>query len=398
MTNASQDMPVQPPNDPPDIRVADSVPLSLQVAAGWAWRLLLITGLIWVVMKVAAKLSVVLIPVAVALLLAALLVPMVRWLERRGLPRGPSSALVTIGGLATVAGVLTFVVQAVIHGLPDLQTNITDSLNQVRDWLVTGPPNLSPDQIDNAVKSATEGISSNREALTSGALTTASALGQVITGGLLTLFTLIFFLYDGPGIWQFVIRIVPVHARPRVDLAGHRGFASLVGYVRATVLVAFVDATGIGVGLAIVGVPLALPLAALVFLGSFIPIVGALLSGLIAVLVALVTVGPVGALVVLAIVLAVQQLEGHILQPLLMGRAVQLHALAVVLSIAAGVVMAGIVGALLAVPMVAVVNAMVRSLRAETPLADDAARPDDAVDAAGPDDVAPPDEPAVTIG
>jgi predicted PurR-regulated permease PerM len=213
----------------------------------------------------------------------------------------------------------------------------------------------------------------------------------VITGGLLTLFTLIFFLYDGPGIWQFVTKIVPTQARPRIDLAGHRGFASLVAYVRATLLVAFVDATGIGVGLAIVGVPLALPLAALVFLGSFIPIVGALLSGLISVLVALVTVGPVGALVVLAIVLAVQQLEGHILQPLLMGRAVQLHALAVVLSIAAGVVLAGIVGALLAVPLVAVANAMVRSLRTEIPPVGDA------IDATDPDEATPPDEPAVTI-
>ena len=377
-------MPIEPAPSP-GRRSDDLVPLGLQIGAAWAYRLLLLAALFWVIMQVTATLSVVLIPVAVALLLAALLFPAVRVLEDLRLPRAFAAVLVTFGGLALVIGVLTFVIQAVIHGLPDLQSNITESFNKVRDWLVTGPPNLSSEQIDNAIKAATEALSNNRESLTSGALTTASAVGEFIAGGLLTLFTLIFFLYDGPRIWKFTLRLVPLPVRDRVDVAGHRGFASLVGYVRATVLVAFVDAIGIGIGLAVLRVPLALPLAALVFLGAFIPIVGALLSGIVAVLVTLVTHGPVEALIVLAIVLAVQQLEGHILQPLLTGRAVKLHALAVVLSIAAGVVLAGVVGALLAVPVVAVANAMISSLHSDRPtlIAEEG-------DAANPAEASPP--------
>ena len=179
---------------------------------------------------------------------------------------------------------------------------------------------------------------------------------------MLALFTLIFFLHDGRQVWSFLLLLVPRHVRPRVDVAGVRGFASLVGYVRATALVAVADAIGIWIGLTVIGVPLSLPLAALVFLGGFVPIVGAVASGAVAVLVALVTNGPVDALLVLAVVLAVQQIEGNVLQPMLLGRAVRIHALAVVLAISAGVVLAGIVGALLAVPMVAVLNSAIRSL------------------------------------
>ncbi len=179
---------------------------------------------------------------------------------------------------------------------------------------------------------------------------------------MLTLFILIFFLSDGGGIWRFLMRGVPSNVRDRVDTAGRRGFSSLVSYVRATAAVAVVDALGIGIGLWIVGVPLVVPLATLVFLGAFIPIVGAVIAGTVAVLIALVANGWVQALVVLGIVVAVMQLEGHVLQPWLLGRAVRLHPLAVVLAITAGLVAGGIPGALLAVPLLAVLNAGIRSL------------------------------------
>ena len=174
--------------------------------------------------------------------------------------------------------------------------------------------------------------------------------------------TLFFFLRDGAQIWRFLCRLLPRPARVPVARAGHYSWHTLGSYVRATVLVAFVDAVGIGIGLAVLGVPLALPLAALVFLGAFIPVIGATLSGTVAILVALVTQGPVSALIVLGVVVAVQQLEGHVLQPLIMGRAVALHPLAVVLAIATGLVVAGIVGALVAVPLLAVANTAVRYL------------------------------------
>lgn len=176
------------------------------------------------------------------------------------------------------------------------------------------------------------------------------------------MFILIFFLYDGPGIWRFVTRGVPARVRDRVDVAGRRGYAALVSYVRATAAVALVDAVGIGIGLAIIGVPLVIPLSALVFLTAFVPIIGAVLAGVVAVLVAMVAKGFVAALFVLAVVIGVNQLESHVLQPFLLGRAVRLHPLAVVFAIAAGLITAGIAGALLAVPLLAVLNASIRSL------------------------------------
>jgi predicted PurR-regulated permease PerM len=314
-------------------------------------------------------LRIVVIPVAIAILLTALLAPAVHWLHAHRMPRGPSTALVLVGGLAVLGGLLSFVVNTFIGGYPALQTQLLASFAQLEP-LLTGPPfNLPRTWLQDVPAQLGTLISQNRDALTTGALTTAATVGEVAAGIALALFSLIFLLYDGPQVWRFLLGGAPRLRRDRVDVAGRRAFASLVGYVRATVLVAIVDATGIGIGLAIVGVPLVVPLAALVFLGAFIPTVGAVLTGGVAVLIALVANGPIAGLIILAVVVAVQQLEGHVLQPLLLGRAVKLHPLAVVLSVAAGLVIAGVVGALLAVPLLAVVNTAVRSLTAPTELA-----------------------------
>jgi len=379
--------PLAPPPAPLSDPAAE-VPYPLRVAAALSWRLLVIAGALAIIGWLVIKLSLVVIPVAVALLLAAMLAPAVDALVERGVPRGLAAAVVLVGGIAVVGGVLTFVVRAFIAGLPDLQREVGESINTIRDWL-TGPPlNLSAADLNDALDSITKAATENREQITSGALTTVTGVGHFVTGALLVLFTLIFFLYDGRPIWRFVVRVVPKAHRPRADLAGQRSFASLVAYVRASVLVAVVDALGIGVGLWIMQVPLYVPLAALVFLSAFVPIIGAVVAGVVAVLVALVTKGFVTALIVLGIVIAVQQLEGHVLQPVLMGRAVALHPLAVVLAVAGGVVVAGIVGALLAVPLVAVLNAGIRSLVSDREVG---VRPD-AVDATDPDDAAPPGE------
>jgi predicted PurR-regulated permease PerM len=189
----------------------------------------------------------------------------------------------------------------------------------------------------------------------------------VLAGFFIVLFVTFFFLRDGAQIWAFLTRFLPRSARLPVWTAGNEAWETLNAYVKATVFVAFVDALGIGIGAAVLGVPLALPLGALVFLSSFIPVIGATLSGAVAVLVALVAKGPVTALIMLAIVIAVQQLEGHVLQPFVMGRAVALHPLAVILVLTAGIVIAGIVGGLIAVPMLAVLNTAVRSLAARRP-------------------------------
>ncbi|WP_345347397.1 AI-2E family transporter [Rhodococcus olei] len=339
----------------------------VRVAAAWTWRLLvLLAGLValgWVI----AKLDTVVIPVALALLAAALLVPLVDWMGHQGVPRAGAVVVVLVAAIGIVAGIMTFVVEQFVAGLPELAEQVTESVHQVQGWLTDGPFHFSEDQIRHIGDSIVQTIQDNKEAVTSGAVTTGRVIGEMLTGAALTLFTLVFFLYGGAQIWQFVTRIVPGGARERVRLAGSQGFGSLVGYVRATVAVAAVDAIGIGAGLAILGVPLALPLASLVFIGAFIPIVGAFVTGFIAVLIALVTKGMVTALITLGIIIGIMQLEGHVLQPLFLGRAVRLHPLAVVLAITTGIVLAGIVGGLLAVPIVAVLNTAVRSLLAEHP-------------------------------
>ncbi|MEU2033464.1 AI-2E family transporter [Nocardia amamiensis] len=334
----------------------------VRVAAEWGWRLLVLFALAIAITAIVQKLATVVIPLAIALLAAALLAPLVDWMQRMGLPRALGVFVALVGSLGLVAGIMTFVVEQFVAGVPQLSAKFTESIHQIQDWLINGRLHLSNEQIRNAGDAIVKAIQSNQDSLTSGALTTATVIGELLTGTFLTLFILIFFLYGGDQIWEFVTRVVPTEHRERVRTAGRLGFGTLVGFVRATVVVAAVDAIGIGAGLAILGVPLALPLASLVFIGAFIPIIGAFLAGFIAVFIALVTKGLVTALIVLGIIIAVMQLEGHVLQPLLLGRAVSIHPLAVVLAITAGVVMGGIAGGLLAVPFVAVMNTAIRSL------------------------------------
>ena len=342
--------------------VTELVPTGLRVSAALSWRFIVVIAALYVIVWLAGYFSHLIVPVAIALLLAALMAPGVNRLVRWGVPRWAAAVMVMVSGIALLGGLLTFVIITFVNGLPQLQSQVLASLDQIRDWLATGPLQLRAEQIQTFIDDAIRTIQDNQAAITQGAITTATTIGEVLTGFLLTVFVLIFFLYDGPGIWRFVTRGVPARVRDRVDVAGRRGFAALVSYVRATAAVALVDAVGIGIGLAIVGVPLVIPLSALVFLTAFVPIIGAILAGAVAVLVAMVANGFIAALVVLAVVIGVNQLESHVLQPLLLGRAVRLHPLAVVFAIATGLITAGIAGALLAVPLLAVLNASVRSL------------------------------------
>jgi predicted PurR-regulated permease PerM len=369
----------------------DAVPPLIHKGAAWSWRLLVIIAFAVAVIWVITKLEVIVVPVALALMLTALMIPAVDFLDRRGAPRGGAVALVLLTGIAIVGGMLTFVVSQFVVGLPSLVDQVTKSIESTRTWLIEGPAHLSKDQITNAGNSAIEALQNNQAKLTSGALSTAATVTEIVTGALLVLFTLIFFLHGGRNIWQFVTKIFPANVQERVRDAGSAGFQTLFGYVRATFLVALVDAVGIGTGLAIMGIPLALPLASLVFLGAFIPLVGAVVAGFLAVVVALLAKGWIYALITLALIIAVQQLEGHVLQPLVMGRAVSVHPLAVVLAIAGGAVLAGIVGALLAVPTVAFLNSAIRVLAAREPDAEMAAQEIESgkVIEAEPDDVEP---------
>lgn len=342
--------------------VDDGLPSGVRTAGAWAWRIILFIAAIYLLLRVIALLSIVVIPVSVALLLAAMFQPVTAFLRARGMNKSLAAGLVLLTALIVVFGGLGLIIETFISQLGNLTSQVSDGIDEVQKWLASGPLHISQAQVSDSVESLQKSITSNRAALTSGALSTATTLGEVAAGFFLTLFTLFFFLRDGGQIWSFLCRLLPRGARVPTARAGHYSWHTLVSYVHATVLVALVDAVGIGIGLAVMRVPLVLPLAALVFIGAFIPVVGATVTGVVAILVALVTQGPVTALIILGVVIAVQQLEGHVLQPLIMGRAVALHPLAVILAIATGVVVAGIVGGLVAVPLLAVLNTAVRYL------------------------------------
>ncbi|MEV4635960.1 AI-2E family transporter [Actinoplanes sp. NPDC049548] len=343
------------------------VPHSLRIAAAWSWRLIVVGVVGWVLVRFIGTISIVVIPLAIALLLSALLAPAVGWLLKLRLPPSLATFLVLICGIGAVAGTLTLVVTQFIDGLPQLTVKASAGIRQIQDWARTGPLHLKQDQLDQAIDSAQSWINLNTSQLTETGFATATTLAEVLTGALLVLFATFFFLRDGRKIWRFLVRLFPVNARWSLSDAGDASWATLGSYVRATVLVAFIDATGIGLALVILDVPFAFPLAALVFLGAFIPIVGATVSGVVAVLVALVDQGWIVALIVLGAVILVQQVEGHILQPLIMGRAVAIHPLVVIIGIASGVVLAGIMGALVAVPLIAVLNTGIRRLARRRP-------------------------------
>jgi len=324
------------------------VPRGVRLTAAWSWRLLVIAAALGVGIWVVAKLQLVIVPIMVALLLSALIQPVAAATVRRGARPALAAALVMAGSVVVIGLLVWLIVRQFANGYSDLASQVDEGVAEIRDWLVTGPLSLSQDQIDSAIQGARDSIRNNRSTLTSGAL--------------LTLFATFFFIKDGPRIWAWVVRLFPSGTEQAVHGAGLRAWRTLIHYVRATIAVAAVDAVGIGLAAAVLGVPLALPLGVLVFLGAFVPIIGAFLTGLVAVLVALVAKGPVTALLLLVAVILVQQLEGHVLQPLLLGRAVKVHPLAVVFSIAAGVLLAGIVGALVAVPLVAVANTVASHL------------------------------------
>ena len=345
-------------------RAGDDVPYALRVSASWAWRLGVVlivgAGLVWIL----GHFSLLLIPLMVAALLAGLLSPISSWLRRNKVPSGLAVAVTIVSFLGLIVAALTLVGRQLALGFRDLWDEVLTGFDQAKAWLEAGPFQITSGQIDSLLGEATSALQANSANILSGALSVGSSAGHFAAGTLLTLFALVFFLLDGRRIWRFMAGLMPRRARAAAYGSGIRGWESMTNYVRVQLLVAFIDAVGIGAGAAIIGVPLALPLSVLVFLGSFIPLIGAFVSGSIAVLLALVANGWVNGVIMLGIVLLVQQVESHILQPLIMGRAVSLHPLAVILGVTGGTLVAGIPGALFAVPVMAILNAIVRYIAA----------------------------------
>ncbi|WP_052851512.1 AI-2E family transporter [Streptomyces avicenniae] len=349
------------PSRPP---AAEAIPWGVRVAAEAGWRMLVLAGVVWVLMQVVSAVSLLVISFAAGLLITAMLQPFVGWLKRLGFGRGAATAVTAFGGFAVMGLIGWFVVWQIIQNTDNLVEQVRDGIEQLQDWVTELPFDITEDNLDEWVDNLNDWISSHSSELTSAGLEGVNYAVEFFTGAGITLFVVLFLLYDGAGVWGWFLRLVPRAAREGVAGAGPRAWITLTGYVRGTVLVALIDAIGIGVGLLVIDVPMAVPLAVIVFLSSFVPLVGAIASGALAVLVAVVTNGVVDALLVLGVVLLVQQIEGHILQPFILGRMVRVHPLAVVLGVAAGSMLAGIPGAVVAVPLIAVISTVVGYLRA----------------------------------
>jgi predicted PurR-regulated permease PerM len=342
---------------------ADSLPDGMKIAGAWSWRILAVVGVLVVFGLLIVQLREIVIPFMVAILVSALLVPVVQLLIRHRWPKALAVAVTMIGTLAIIAGLIVLIVSQVRAGSADIQDRSITAYEDFQAWLDTTFQIDSAD-FNDLLDQAVTAIQADSSAIWSGALSVGSTAGHVLTGFLLVLFATLFILIDGKGIWNWFVRVFPKKARPAVDGSGHAGWVTLTTFVKVQIFVAFVDAVGIGLGAFILGLfyggfPLVIPITIAVFLGSFIPVVGAVATGAVAVFVALVYLNPLAAVIMLGIVLLVQQVEGHILQPLVMGTAVKVHPLAVVFAVAAGSFIAGIPGALFAVPLVATLNVMV---------------------------------------
>lgn len=349
------------------------VPWGLDLAAAWSWRLIIITvatlGLLWT-MRFFAVITV---PLAIALLLAAMAAPMKQALRRAGFPSSIATLVVMTVGLAIIALLLTFVGQQIAQGYSDLADSVVEGLQRIRDWLRTGPLGITESQIDTMIKDIQRTIteSTDSQEVVSRATEVGTALGHVLAGFFIILFATYFFLADGDRIWAWIVRLAPRAAREHVDTSGRVAWISLTQFVRATVLIAMADAIGVMLVAWFLDVPFVMAIGVLVFLGAFVPMIGATIAGSVAVLVALVDQGPLTALLMLGGVILVQQIEGHGLQPFLMGRFVSIHPLGVIVAIAAGVLVAGIAGALIAVPLAAALNAVVQHLARNTTVGHD---------------------------
>ena len=351
----------------------EHVPWGVDVAAAWAWRLLVIGAATYFALWLFDYFFVVLFPLVIALLLAALISPMMSALRALGVGKGVSAMLSEIFVLLVVIAGLTFVTQQVANGWGDLATSVAEGIDQIRAWVREGPVGLSDTQLEKYVERAQTSIQdwgTGGDVL--GSVTeVGTAIGHVFAGLAIILFSLFFFLSDGDRIWAFFVRISPRASRANVDSSGHVAWVALTQFVRATMLVAAFDSIGITLVALLVGAPFVAAIAVLVFIGAFVPMVGAVVAGSVAVLVTLVDQGVVAALLMLAGVIVVQQLEGHVFQPLVLGRFVSVHPLAIIVAIGCGVLVAGIPGALIAVPLVAVGSSVAQHLAADTEPGDD---------------------------
>lgn len=343
--------------------IEEAVPHQLRLAAAIGWRVIVAVVAVALLALALAQVRLVVLPVVFALFIAAALAHPVRGLRRLHFPPAAAAAVALVGSIVVVGGLVTLLAPHVAGEFGDVRDNVREGAVQVTDWLLEGPLDLSRSDLERYREQALDELEERSGDIAGGVIGGAYLAVEIVAGILLTLILSFFFLKDGSRMWPWVVGLFPPLARTRVDDVGQIAWATLGGYLRGVTIVAFFDAVFIAIALWLIGVPLVLPLALLTFVGGFFPIVGAFTAGAAAALVALVSNGFVDALLVVAAVVAVQQIEGNVLQPVVVSRAVKIHAVAVLLAVTAGAVVWGIVGAFLAVPIVAVVSRAASHLR-----------------------------------
>lgn len=343
----------------------DGVPAGVVTAAGWSWRLIVIGAFVYALFKVLSGISEVSVPVAVALMITAAMWPLAGWLNRKGIHRGIASVLCLLLLVVLVGGVFTLVGAQIAGQWRELADQSVASFRQVMRWLADSPLHVDSTQVNAAISKAETWASSSQGRIASWAAAAGTGVGRFMAGLIMALFATFFFIYEGQTITERVSVVIPARSRPRVLDASQRGWVALVSYVRAAVIVAFVDGLGAGIGAAVIGSSMAVAIGALTFVLAFVPIAGAFVAGVIAVAVVLVTLGFVKAVIMLVVFVAVMQIESHVLQPFLLGKAVSIHPLAVLVGIAIGAIISGVVGALFAIPLVAFGIAFVKAWAAQ---------------------------------
>jgi predicted PurR-regulated permease PerM len=380
-----RESPVPPVLSEPDVApvavtspTAEAVIWPIRVASEWAARLLVIAAAGYILLRLLDKVSLVAFSFALAVFFASVLHPVeTRLRTLLGGRKSLSSAIVLLGGIVVFGLVGWFVVAQITDHASTLSDQVTRVINNIKSWLHTGPFQVDETQLNNWSSDLTKTLKSHESDLVSGALTTAQVAAEFLGGLLLSILSTFFLLRDGDVIWRWALRLVPRAARVRVDYAGERAWHTLAGYVRGQVTIAFIHAVTITIVLLILRVPLAAALGVVIFLGSFIPILGLTIAGTICVAVTLLEHGLTAAVVIAVVIILLVQAEGNLLQPLIMSRAVHIHPLAVAIAVSAGTTLYGIVGALISVPIVAFTNSFVHGLRDEN-------------DSPGRDGVSPP--------
>ncbi len=348
-------------------RVGDAIPFGFWVAGATAGLAILIGVATWGAAIALEPLVPVLISIAVALLLTALLTPVAEMYRRVGVSPFAAAAITLLLFIVLVVGMFWLTGAQVASGAQELVKSVSGALDTLQTWLKTGPLGINGDQISNYVQQGRDWATKNSSSLLLGALNA----GRLATEGtlvmVLALVSTLFFLGDGNTIWLWIIRILPRRTQQPLHDGFRRGWVSVRAYVKTQIIVAAVDAVGIGLGALILGLPLVIPITILVFLTAFIPVVGAIVAGGVAVLIAFAANGVTSALIMLAIVIAVQQIESHVLQPVLMSKAVDLHPWAVIMGVTVFSYLFGIMGALIAVPVLALTKVVILYMRGHDP-------------------------------